>query len=359
MPYIHPSSQLPPSEASLQRAKIPPIRLERSQKVDRIFEIYPLNEVVTTPPVRHKITSNRKNKKVRFSGNLEHVRYFNSSESPSAGRTSYPTADITDRNGAAAVEFWRLRTPNLPSNRSPSTKHPACLERLYLSRDSNDIIGVVRVLNIAFEKLVAVRYSFDNWQTILDLSAQYKTEADSSGECDRFQFAIKLDDRPTERQAVLHLCVWYRVNGEEFWDNNEGLNFRLQLIPIISNFLPKSSQLHSSQVTDAERLPRALPSQSTSSSFLDYNFAITCPEDGLSDRPGQSCQAIRHGHFVPFKEKSGLPQKLSNTGLYGVTSLNEAHYSAVKPGMQSSQYEALIQKYCFFTPSNQQTTAIH
>lgn len=88
------------------------------------------------------------------------------------------------------------------------------------------ISGFVRVLNIAFEKSVAVRYTLNNWTTFMDILASYVPHS-TDGVTDKFSFKMIV---PTflENGGTLQFAVKYAVDGEEYWDNNYGNNYKVK-----------------------------------------------------------------------------------------------------------------------------------
>ncbi|NWH75247.1 PPR3E phosphatase, partial [Piaya cayana] len=84
--------------------------------------------------------------------------------------------------------------------------------------------GAVRVLNVAYEKAVSVRYTLDAWGSCAELPAAYQPPAPAGGDTDRFAFLLPL---PAAAAAV-EFAVRYRVAGAEYWDNNGGDNYRLR-----------------------------------------------------------------------------------------------------------------------------------
>ncbi|XP_053935113.1 protein phosphatase 1 regulatory subunit 3E-like [Cuculus canorus] len=84
--------------------------------------------------------------------------------------------------------------------------------------------GAVRVLNVAYEKAVSVRYTLDAWGSCAELPAAYHPPAPAGGDTDRFAFLLPLP----AAAAALEFAVRYRVAGDEYWDNNGGDNYRLR-----------------------------------------------------------------------------------------------------------------------------------
>lgn len=92
--------------------------------------------------------------------------------------------------------------------------------------DEFSLSGIVRVLNLAFEKSVLLRYSLNNWITFMDSLASY-VPCSSDGVTDRFRFKIVT---PTylDSGGTLQFAIKYCVGGEEFWDNNNGNNYKVR-----------------------------------------------------------------------------------------------------------------------------------
>ncbi|CAH2294450.1 phosphatase 1 regulatory subunit 3E [Pelobates cultripes] len=91
--------------------------------------------------------------------------------------------------------------------------------------------GSVRVLDLAYEKQVTVRYSLDGWQSYRDTHALYASRLCHGGSghpgTDLFTFRLPLPPRDHTHSSSLQFAIRYQVGEEEFWDNNGGKNYRL------------------------------------------------------------------------------------------------------------------------------------
>ncbi|NXT85168.1 PPR3E phosphatase, partial [Zapornia atra] len=85
--------------------------------------------------------------------------------------------------------------------------------------------GAVRVLNLAYEKAVSVRYTLNRWASCAEVAAAYQSAGPADGLTDRFVFLLPLG---AGAEAGLEFAIRYRVAGAEYWDNNEGANYRLR-----------------------------------------------------------------------------------------------------------------------------------
>lgn len=109
------------------------------------------------------------------------------------------------------------------------------LETAY-SDNSNYIIGTIRVVNVGFEKAVYVRYSQDDWVSSQEIQALYNATCHDVT-TDKFNFSLFINNR-------LSFCLRYTVNGQEYWDNNNGANYSFNSIP---NAVPSAPNLYNNQ----------------------------------------------------------------------------------------------------------------
>lgn len=78
------------------------------------------------------------------------------------------------------------------------------------------VTGTVRVLNLAYAKQVSVRFTTDGWRTSKTVEASYLRDQ---------LWGFEL----SPVTGTVELAVRYRVAGREYWDNNDGTNYRLSL----------------------------------------------------------------------------------------------------------------------------------
>ncbi|KAK6318480.1 hypothetical protein J4Q44_G00117710 [Coregonus suidteri] len=84
--------------------------------------------------------------------------------------------------------------------------------------------GVVRVLNVSFDKMVYIRTSLDAWATHFDLLAEY-IPGSSDGDTDCFSFKLTLVPPFGEKGARVDFCLRYETPVGTFWDNNSDRNY--------------------------------------------------------------------------------------------------------------------------------------
>ncbi|XP_006818263.1 glycogen-binding subunit 76A-like [Saccoglossus kowalevskii] len=97
-----------------------------------------------------------------------------------------------------------------------------CLESLVVAEDMT-ILGTIRVANTAYVKHVNVRFTTDNWKKYYDIPTNY-VQNSCDGATDQFSFSLSLPNNFTVGTR-LEFAVFYRLNGQEYWDNNNQSNY--------------------------------------------------------------------------------------------------------------------------------------
>lgn len=173
-------------------------------------------------------------KVVHFDPHLEHVKLFLAEQKPLAvSRDGSPTEDTsgTDNDFPSFIfgssnerksEKTSMKVKNMP----PSINKLAdvALEDLSLASEGTVILGRVRLRNIAYTKVLAARFTFDDWLTTSEVIGKYFGTIDAA--FDRFTFTIRLQDiLPRIEGKTLIFALRYAVAGREIWDNNHGRNY--------------------------------------------------------------------------------------------------------------------------------------
>jgi hypothetical protein len=102
------------------------------------------------------------------------------------------------------------------------------LECLY-TKDSS-AYGTIRVFNCAYDKRVFIRLTQDEWKTSNDIQAAHSMNYPHDN-TDTFAFDITLpkstDDTSGPKRILFAVCL--QANYQEFWDNNQGWNYVLDI----------------------------------------------------------------------------------------------------------------------------------
>ncbi|KAA8892576.1 putative phosphatase regulatory subunit-domain-containing protein [Sphaerosporella brunnea] len=258
-------------------------------------------------------------KNVHFDQTIEHVRHFLHSEKPSAVSVgSSPVEGVYDAESEYPFGYddepqWEIGLPNFPKDTESRKCLPVRLEKLCLSTDKKNLIGTVAVANLAFQKSVVSRFTFDYWQTVSEVTAEFSSDVrrrEREDGIDRFVFKIKLAEQANLEKKILFFCIRYNTNGQEFWDNNNGVNFQVDFRKATpagrhaghqAQALPRSRP-HSSQQQAAR--PRSMPNMDEFNTMFDEEFFKTQKMDRKS-RPKQKV-------VVPVDEETELPSRRAN-----------------------------------------------
>ncbi|KAF2821416.1 hypothetical protein CC86DRAFT_411104 [Ophiobolus disseminans] len=368
-------------------------------------------------------------KAVHFNEDMEQVRHFLQVDRPiavSAGsspvetydsETEYPFAEDT-RNKAPE---WEIKLTNFPSSDTYERQTaPVRVERIFLASDHQTLVGNIACANIAFHKFVVARFTLDYWKTTSEVVAEFnhdvrKKQKDDG--YDRFNFNIKLADQANLESKTMLLCVRYNVNGQDFWDNNNSMNYQVDFTKKVKQReskrsngglgaiprsrhaplaprprsmppssddefghdfenkfhfgSPRSVVLSDSPSTTIRLKPKSkrgslFPNQASSrpnvsqafSSRYDFgaslSAALSTAQTALGDRSGlkvNTSDNMTNGYF----DRPAQVTKAQTTGA-PVPGTRPDSMSSEKPGLQSAEYNELIQKFCFFgTPSGKIT----
>ncbi|XP_014023899.2 protein phosphatase 1 regulatory subunit 3D [Salmo salar] len=190
------------------------------------------------PSVRERI----RDRQVRFVDSLglelEEIKVFSNGEEPRIPAHVFSrllmSAEMNSRRSLElSLPYFK---PCFPEN---TGSQPGFVKRLVEQVVSLDqvlcselgIIGTVQVLNLAFDKEVTIHYSFTNWRSSAETRACWVAtlhrDQTEGPESDLFRFRLPVPPFILLPGAQLEFAVCYRVMGAEYWDNNDGKNYKL------------------------------------------------------------------------------------------------------------------------------------
>lgn len=91
------------------------------------------------------------------------------------------------------------------------------------------IFGTIKVKNITFHKNVFVHFTYDSWETFQDVPGEYVSSGTDSYQhnvFDTFSFKLSVPTNYDVSKKV-EFCVCFETESEQFWDNNNGENYRI------------------------------------------------------------------------------------------------------------------------------------
>lgn len=165
---------------------------------------------------------------------LEQLRFTKAQSSLSSTPLSSPF-DLSSHNRSSSTE--PTKQYNLVSKyfTSPSDipariyNQKIILECLY-TKDSI-AYGTVRVHNFAYDKRVFARITDDDWQTYQDIQAWHSLNYPNDN-TDTFTFEIRLKKYANNARVPkqIYFVVCLQAMCQEFWDNNRGWNYMLDVL---------------------------------------------------------------------------------------------------------------------------------
>lgn len=172
-------------------------------------------------------------KSVQFDEQLEHVRYFYKSQSPISVKDDPPLMDTS-------ADDYKLTKPNWPSRNTIfyQSDNKIRMESIQLVDGDHDqmvnnnfvLQGRCRAANLSFHKLVSIRYTFDLWRTYQETTGLFhESIVSTSNTWDRFSFSIPVEAKQSTQS--LYLALRYTVDEQEYWDNNNGMNYEVVITP--------------------------------------------------------------------------------------------------------------------------------
>lgn len=109
-------------------------------------------------------------------------------------------------------------------------KNMVALEYVSVKEGTDDMLfGAAKVKNLAFEKEIFVRVTYDRWQSYINIPCAYMKlgqENEDIDEYDTFCFNTKIWPIASKYE-VIEFSVCFRCDGKEYWDNNGDINYRL------------------------------------------------------------------------------------------------------------------------------------
>lgn len=130
------------------------------------------------------------------------------------------------------IDHWEPRFVQPASDyvefRRKITEDCVALENVIVKQQECAVDGTVKVKNLDFGKEVVVRVTSDGWTTSEDYSCAFLESGplNANGESlyDTFSFRLQL---PIHSRR-LDFCVSFKCKGNEYWDNNKGLNYTIE-----------------------------------------------------------------------------------------------------------------------------------
>ncbi|NXM65162.1 PPR3A phosphatase, partial [Illadopsis cleaveri] len=182
-----------------------------------------------------------------FGFDLVSVKEFDIWEFPNTGQENYIQDEVFPQE-----EFFFSQQFTLPASQEELLQkvreQKVMLESVVLLPGITCMDGIIRVLNVSFEKQVYVRMTLNNWLSYYDILAEFMPNSCGS-ETDQFCFKISLVP-PFQKDGIkVEFCIRYETSVGTFWANNDDKNYTLichkkETVPKVDNKLQKEVTDH-------------------------------------------------------------------------------------------------------------------
>ncbi|RIB03365.1 Carbohydrate-Binding Module Family 21 protein [Gigaspora rosea] len=342
-------------------------------------------------------------KYVHFNTDLEQIKLFKEAQKPQAvsAEVSSDESDDDDDFELSMSDLdsdneddnkddnkddeLTITVPNMPLITIAHRSKPVFVESIFLSSDKRKLLGRIQVQNIAFQKSVEIRYTFDFWQTVSEVSANYAEgvpDKDNKNNFDLFKFAIELIDNSRnqidvtfKRKSISSSSQSNKSNKPKpppstssKWStpsNNHTRKFEADSPPVRSPPMLNSS---STSITIKKSMGgrydiglSLIAAQSVTTS-IGPNTINTNRTLQQSYYNNESFSSYFPGNCIdgmpitrePTEKTSWEKNSPSGIGL-GFESLNSASnpiaIPSARPAIGSSSYCELVKQYCFYSGS--------
>lgn len=173
-----------------------------------------------------------------FGFDLVSVKEFDTWEFPNTGQENDTEDEVFPQD-----EYFFSQQFTLPASQEELLQkvreQKVMLESVLLLPGLTCMNGIIRVLNVSFEKQVYIRITLNNWLSYYDILADFMPNSCGS-ETDQFCFKISLVP-PFQKDGVkVEFCIRYETSVGTFWANNDDKNYTLvchkkETVPKVDN----------------------------------------------------------------------------------------------------------------------------
>ncbi|NWX06688.1 PPR3A phosphatase, partial [Caloenas nicobarica] len=214
-----------------------------------------------------------------FGFDLVSVKEFDTWEVPNTGQNDEIEDEVFPQE-----EYYFSQLFTLPSSQEELLQkvreQKVLLESVVFLPGITCMNGIIRVLNVSFEKLVYVRMTLDNWLSYYDILAEFMPNS-CGDETDQFCFKISLVPPYQKDGTKVEFCIRYETSVGTFWANNDDKNYTL--ICHKKEAVPKVDNKRQKEVTDRHLKGCLKTSQSSKEEILATSDNDTWNNSRTSD----------------------------------------------------------------------------
>ncbi|NWS96004.1 PPR3A phosphatase, partial [Mionectes macconnelli] len=160
-----------------------------------------------------------------FGFDLVSVKEFNIWEFPNTGQDNEIEDEVFPQDEYFFSQLFTL-PPSQEELLQKVREQKVVLESTLFLPGITCMNGIIRVLNISFEKQVYVRTTLNNWLSYYDILAEFMPNS-CGNETDQFCFKISLVPPYQKDGAKVEFCIRYETSVGTFWANNDDKNYTL------------------------------------------------------------------------------------------------------------------------------------
>uniref|UniRef100_A0A8C0AWN0 Protein phosphatase 1 regulatory subunit 3A n=1 Tax=Buteo japonicus TaxID=224669 RepID=A0A8C0AWN0_9AVES len=201
--------------------------------------------------------------------------------------------------------------------------------------------GIIRVLNVSFEKLVYVRMTLNNWLSYYDILAEFMPNSCGS-ETDQFCFKISLVPPYQRDGAKVEFCIRYETSVGTFWANNDDKNYTL--ICHKKETVPKVDNKPHKEVTDRHLKGCLKTTQNTNIPEIVYSQAEDKDTKPANENIKDKNAEYNQGDHEDDEKELELLLNQHFTGARGTSSRDERNLYTTEPVNFPSETERLEKK---------------
>ncbi|KFW69683.1 Protein phosphatase 1 regulatory subunit 3A [Pygoscelis adeliae] len=293
-----------------------------------------------------------------FGFDLVSVKEFDTWEIPNTGQNN----DIEDEV-FPQEEYFFSQLFTLPASQEELLQkvreQKVLLESIVFLPGITCMNGIIRVLNVSFEKLVYVRMTLNNWLSYYDILAEFMPNSCGS-ETDQFCFKISLVPPYQKDGAKVEFCIRYETSVGTFWANNDDKNYTL--ICHKKETVPKVDNKPHKEVTDKHLKGCLKTTQSSKEEILAMSDDDTWNNSRTSDtkipeivysqaedkdtKPANENIKEKNAEYNQGEDEKELELLLNQhfTGARGTSSRDERNLYTTEPVNFPSETERLEEK---------------
>uniref|UniRef100_A0A672UCQ2 Protein phosphatase 1 regulatory subunit 3A n=1 Tax=Strigops habroptila TaxID=2489341 RepID=A0A672UCQ2_STRHB len=275
-----------------------------------------------------------------FGFDLVSVKEFNTWEVPNTGQNDSIEDEVFPQE-----EYFFSQQFTLPASQEELLQkvreQKVLLESIVFLPGITCMNGIIRVLNVSFEKLVYVRMTLNNWLSYYDILAEFMPNSCGS-ETDQFCFKISLVPPYQKDGAKVEFCIRYETSVGTFWANNDNKNYTL--ICHKKETVPKVDNKPHKEVTDRQLKGCLKTTQSTNIPEIVYSQAEDKDTKPAKENRRDKNAEYNQGNHEDDEKELEILLNQHFTRARGTSSRDERNLYTTEPVNFPSETERLEEK---------------